>query len=87
MCGEKLNRIATVTTLLGSPPHVRGKAPILSVFYAQSGSPPHVRGKDVPTSLPPNQMKDHPRMCGEKDSQSENSNCLPGSPPHVRGKA
>ena len=51
------------------------------------GSPPRVRGKGGKAARTRGNPWDHPRVCGEKDSEKGTAERLPGSPPRVRGKA
>ena len=87
MCGEKYLRIAVFVLLLGSPPHVRGKASFFGCSRPGDGITPACAGKSSPTHEQRSCSWDHPRMCGEKRDVSLLAHLPPGSPPHVRGKA
>ena len=86
MCGEKLQYFRLMLLLLGSPPHVRGKAAHDQIRVLVLGITPACAGKRTwPTWMPP-AARDHPRMCGEKLLDASNCAWFWGSPPHVRGK-
>ena len=50
------------------------------------GSPPRMRGKVRPPSLSTDVLKDHPRVCGEKNCLQLRITEATGSPPRMRGK-
>ena len=87
MCGEKYLRIAVFVLLLGSPPHVRGKASFFGCSRPGDGITPAYAGKRVPTAALFRSSRDHPRVCGEKGLNPVHRCCLLGSPPRMRGKA
>ena len=66
MCGEKYLRIAVFVLLLGSPPHVRGKASFFGCSRPGDGITPAYAGKRFPTAALFRSSRDHPRVCGEK---------------------
>ena len=86
MCGEKILDKSAVWRNRGSPPHVRGKDSCLDKFIECLGITPACAGKSFSLYFTPKCVRDHPRMCGEKNRK--NLLCQPyqGSPPHVRGK-
>ena len=47
---------------------------------------PAYAGKSVPLIFLWDNIKDHPRVCGEKRNQICSLSALLGSPPHMRGK-
>ena len=87
VCGEKVAFGSPFTTLLGSPPRVRGKESQAETVPIELGITPACAGKSSTRCRGERQPEDHPRVCGEKltfgtlDKQPE------GSPPRVRGKA
>ena len=86
MCGEKPYGQLKTASLIGSPPHVRGKVFDRTQFYFCTRITPACAGKSWQGSGTGDEFEDHPRMCGEKFSSAC---CLLfniGSPPHVRGK-
>ena len=86
MCGEKLSFQIVSHILIGSPPHVRGKAPACVCFWACRGITPACAGKSLTIPKLTTGSWDHPRMCGEKLHFPHFLGGGNGSPPHVRGK-
>ena len=86
MCGEKILSINRDNAVLGSPPHVRGKAVLCGFPAGNVGITPACAGKSRMKAPCVLSMQDHPRMCGEKCTVSTFIACGLGSPPHVRGK-
>ena len=85
-CGEKNLPAWNNQTLLGSPPHMRGKVPHVPVAaFAERITPAHA-GKRLPVFSGYIRSQDHPRTCGEKKSHTITSRVCLGSPPHMRGK-
>ena len=70
----------------GSPPRVRGKAPVDLVAKHSVGITPTCAGKRRDLINNTVKTSDHPRVCGEKLSFSHALRCVQGSPPRVRGK-
>ncbi len=87
MCGEKYLRIAVFVLLLGSPPHVRGKASFFGCSRPGDGITPAYAGKRFPTAALFRSSRDHPRVCGEKGWDYDAFLYQLGSPPRMRGKA
>ena len=87
VCGEKRPDWKNEVELVGSPPRVRGKDYSLAVFGACIGITPACAGKSRDAHSQKNCGRDHPRVCGEKQSRLRGSFFLRGSPPRVRGKA
>ena len=86
MCGEKRAEFVFSSALVGSPPHVRGKAPRPHRARPVAGITPACAGKRL---LPPSDDTrewDHPRMCGEKKERIWEQGYIQGSPPRMRGK-
>ena len=65
---------------------MRGKETTLVISDTPSGITPAYAGKRGSGSLPRSCRRDHPRVCGEKISQTRRNLPLGGSPPRVRGK-
>ena len=65
---------------------MRGKAIEAVTKYGATGITPACAGKRRLHRRHHHNGKDHPRMCGEKDSCEVAQNGQKGSPPHVRGK-
>ena len=72
---------------MGSPPRVRGKEGVRPSSYSLFRITPAYAGKRTIPQRPTPTWRDHPRVCGEKSTTSEDAGSLPGSPPRVRGKA
>ena len=85
-CGEKLNLTPEQGPFLGSPPHMRGKAPPPVAAFRLSGITPAHAGKSRQVNVPGAPYRDHPRTCGEKPPVQGIHLCDLGSPPHMRGK-
>ena len=73
--------------MIGSPPHMRGKAASFSALNSLTGITPAYAGKRIIAALCFKLFKDHPRICGEKHMRSIPCWYVWGSPPHMRGKA
>ena len=86
MCGEKRNLSMLHFRRKGSPPHVRGKAAFGRECYYPYGITPACAGKRQALAKALSRSRDHPRMCGEKESARPARPAAWGSPPHVRGK-
>ena len=86
MCGEK-RRIADCAPFAeGSPPRVRGKEEMKYNFYKEHRITPACAGKSVILVDVLRPFRDHPRVCGEKQTATARPAAAPGSPPRVRGK-
>ena len=86
-CGEKKYSCTSRTSVLGSPPHMRGKVILLpSTPRANRITPAHA-GKSILGRHLSFHVGDHPRTCGEKPSFLVVFSRRLGSPPHMRGKA
>ena len=66
VCGEKLLAVKGLTTQLGSPPRMRGKAAKIEFSQGAFGITPAYAGKRIVTALTEPEGRDHPRVCGEK---------------------
>ena len=85
-CGEKKAISFSKITVLGSPPHMRGKGRLVLYAILPRGITPAHAGKSPcwwPRCIRP---WDHPRTCGEKLWTQYYKRLLLGSPPHMRGK-
>ena len=86
MRGEDGGGAALPSSLIGSPPHARGR-PLDQLKSAQDhGITPACAGKtsSMPTASTP--RTDHPRMRGEDGVGRWKACCQEGSPPHARGR-
>ena len=86
MCGEKIIPHIVMLVNRGSPPHVRGKGRRQFSIRARSWITPACAGKSKFRCGTSELRQDHPRMCGEKSTDSLPMPMVIGSPPHVRGK-
>ena len=87
VCGEKQYDFLTSTCTKGSPPRMRGKAPINRHQAEEHGITLAYAGKSCPPQAPTFTRQDHPRVCGEKCPPGKFFFMTVGSPPRVRGKA
>ena len=71
---------------LGSPPRMRGKGLHHRADRGGSGITPAYAGKRMSQDEPLLNLKDHPRVCGEKKSGTCLWRTRGGSPPRMRGK-
>ena len=65
---------------------MRGKVFNIEVLKSVIGITPAYAGKSFSVRLPLKQGGDHPRLCGEKFSESLQTLVMIGSPPPMRGK-
>ena len=86
VCGEKFMLPWLNALELGSPPRVRGKAADCGPGAPDSGITPACAGKSPSWRNQSAGNGDHPRVCGEKERQSQFNSGSMGSPPRVRGK-
>ena len=86
MCGENAGTLAACDRLRGSPPHVRGKQVSNCSCSCSFGITPACAGKTEAVTHNSENLRDHPRMCGENTMLCKCMTWLKGSPPHVRGK-
>ena len=70
----------------GSPPPMRGKVPVGIELNFSVGITPAYAGKRPHGGFFCKSLEDHPRLCGEKNSQTAGVRSLLGSPPPMRGK-
>ncbi len=85
-CGEKLNHQIKYSAVIGSPPHMRGKASPTASFRSEDRITPAHAGKRASCSCGNTSERDHPRTCGEKFFITVKVIARVGSPPHMRGK-
>ena len=86
LCGEKTDAISLILSHKGSPPPMRGKEPTQSLSCSITGITPAYAGKRDKSNGKPEEIQDHPRLCGEKPERSRLYPCREGSPPPMRGK-
>ena len=86
LCGEKCVWLPPHAFPAGSPPPMRGKGCSRFAMCVVPRITPAYAGKSLGFGLFPNLCKDHPRLCGEKDTPTAESMSTRGSPPPMRGK-
>ena len=86
LCGEKTATSQLVDEIVGSPPPMRGKVQPANVDFFEDGITPAYAGKRSNPRRPVPLVRDHPRLCGEKNCRTRRSSSGGGSPPPMRGK-
>ena len=87
VCGEKRLCAPPIASAVGSPPRMRGKVVAHCVRQNAVRITPAYAGK---SGISPGFLlsyRDHPRVCGEKESVNDGTAIRAGSPPRMRGKA
>ena len=69
-CGEKKVMRGSKDKHMGSPPHMRGKVPLILICGTEYGITPAHAGKRVFLAIHLYSIRDHPRTCGEKTKRS-----------------
>ena len=72
---------------LGSPPRMRGKGCYMQELSGETGITPAYAGKRQRRATACTWLRDHPRVCGEKDAICKSCPARQGSPSRMRGKA
>ena len=85
MCGEHSVIYGWVSKRTGSSPHVRGARLGTAIGGVFTGIIPACAGSTSVKGQPRRAAGDHPRMCGEHDSEAPATTTVKGSSPHVRG--
>ena len=71
----------------GITPAYAGKSSYCKLWaFFNVGSPPPMRGKEFESFIHLCEVRDHPRLCGEKDTVSFSSVALYGITPAYAGK-
>ena len=86
ICGEKMPTRRVKPSYTGSPPHMRGKVAIPIFQARKTRITPAYAGKSCIGHASLIAVRDHPRICGEKESKQGRHQAVMGSPPHMRGK-
>ena len=73
-------------TSMGSPPPMRGKVVFHMEFVQHHRITPAYAGKSTCGKVHGKSIRDHPRLCGEKDIVYMHTPQQLGSPPPMRGK-
>ena len=87
LCGEKLQIPSDQYIFQGSPPPMRGKGVSHSSQTFVFGITPAYAGKSHLYGYYTIEVRDHPRLCGEKSFTPLCESLYIGSPPPMRGKA
>ena len=66
ICGEKTSGSKVARLMMGSPPHMRGKALEDGTMNVLAGITPAYAGKSGMDSKARASYRDHPRICGER---------------------
>ena len=84
--GEKTSRFPSSHCRMGSPPLTRGKAMLRIIYLLRRGITPAYAGKSEPSYAVIDNLRDHPRLRGEKMLLFRLFRPDKGSPPLTRGK-
>ena len=85
-CGENVTKFGMLTSLIGSPPQVRGKQEKMKILLTLLRITPAGAGKTNKMIFDELEVWDHPRRCGENAQALNDLDADKGSPPQVRGK-
>ena len=86
VCGEKLRESRGLNRTRGSPPRMRGKVFDADYSRLRSGITPAYAGKSYTRTCYAYNVRDHPRVCGDKHAAPVSAIWSAGSPPRMRGK-
>ena len=86
VCGEKFSTLFPPPKVAGSPPRMRGKEFILRSRANKTRITPAYAGKSLKKLRKKYNIRDHPRVCGEKVQTLYYPDVQQGSPPRMRGK-
>ena len=86
VCGEKRYSIQRIGKGTGSPPRMRGKVGCAGLHHLIHGITPAYAGKSLKKLRKKYNIRDHPRVCGEKYFIAPILHLGAGSPPRMRGK-
>ena len=86
MRGEDADLIPKIVMASGSPPHARGRLPLILDAVEKPGITPACAGKTQKSQGSPPSYADHPRMRGEDEFLDVQTGIYDGSPPHARGR-
>ena len=84
--GEKRSAGKVLLVRGGSPPLTQGKEPPKTDIKFTIGITPAYAGKSLVEAMKAGNLKDHPRLRGEKKARHSPIRTLQGSPPLTRGK-
>ena len=86
VCGEKALSPLSLYLVSGSPPRMRGKVSVFLRSEDPNGITPAYAGKSNELRALGVDLRDHPRVCGEKQQLISFDKHSRGSPPRMRGK-
>ena len=86
VCGEKTAVFHLAHFAIGSPPRMRGKGGRRATVAPRRRITPAYAGKSIVNEMYGTDIRDHPRVCGEKPAEIQKSQKGKGSPPRMRGK-
>ena len=86
LCGEKQAKHGKKIINPGSPPPMRGKGMHTTKASPDQRITPAYAGKRTGLICKYPLVRDHPRLCGEKDRANKKMHVVQGSPPPMRGK-
>ena len=86
VCGEKIGTRKQGYAHIGSPLRMRGKASFCKWYFRYVRITPAYAGKSITDIDYKDICKDHPCVCGEKNSSKRIIGKYPGSPLRMRGK-
>ena len=86
VCGEKPVTTRFASSFWGSPPRVRGKVTEILDYLDGLRITPAYAGKSRAGQATQVRVRDHPRVCGEKQGVPAVAGRNLGSPPRMRGK-
>ncbi len=86
LCGEKYTIREHLSSVLGSPPPMRGKVSFTLAADIRRRITPAYAGKSRLRPKVERDHGDHPRLCGEKRIAFTITSVMKGSPPPMRGK-
>ena len=86
LCGEKLLDVNSQKMPLGSPPPMRGKGSIESIIERRIRITPAYAGKSPKYHTVFRAVRDHPRLCGEKQSKRSGTTSRHRITPAYAGK-
>ena len=86
VCGEKSLPEPAERIRGGSPPRVRGKAFLKTPFTVAQRITPACAGKSIPAEITRRPIRDHPRVCGEKQAGDDDGALGEGITPACAGK-
>ena len=85
ICGEHCEYAHKWGVRKGSSPHMRGTLDVITQIFLAKGIIPAYAGNTVRSAIHAFYPRDHPRICGEHNSEGYQRSRRQGSSPHMRG--